>query len=182
MALYGEGWDRWYAPRLGFAANAGLAMLYRRMPRLPRRSAYPFWCGTTDRKREILAETKFNICYENGVFPGYITEKIFDCFFAGCVPVYWGPPNASRYLPPATYIDRTKFEAHGDLYEYLRCMSDDEYRAYRAAIEDFLATKAAGLFSGKHMTDVFLEHVAGGTAGPELPIGDSRREDGSVVP
>jgi hypothetical protein len=161
MALYGEGWDRWYAPHLGFAANAGLAMLYRRMPRLPRRSAYPFWYGTTSRKREILAETKFCMCYENAVFPGYITEKIFDCFFAGCVPVYHGPPNASRYLPRETYIDRTQFASHDDLYGHLRGMSESEYAGYRRAIADFIASRGAEFFSGRHMTDTFLEHVVG---------------------
>lgn len=176
IVLYGEGWDRWHAPGMGFVANAALSMLYRKIPALPRRAAFPFWRGSTSRKREVLADTKFCICYENAVFPGYITEKIFDCFFAGCVPVYWGPRNASRYLPAATYIDRTRFATHEELYEYLRGMSDRDYAGYRAAIEEFLASDAARLFSAKHATQIFLEHVAGEPPGPRLQGADSGGE------
>ena len=32
--------------------------------------------------------------------PGYITEKIFDCFLARSVPVYWGPGNIADHVPP----------------------------------------------------------------------------------
>jgi hypothetical protein len=31
--------------------------------------------------------------------PGYITEKIFDCFIAGVVPVYLGWDGAGRFIP-----------------------------------------------------------------------------------
>jgi hypothetical protein len=41
-----------------------------------------------DSKKNTLEKYKFSICYENARdIPGYITEKIFDCFFAGCVPI-----------------------------------------------------------------------------------------------
>lgn len=169
IELYGEGWDRWYAPQLGFAGNAILAKAYRKISSLPHRRPYTFWRGITTQKRKVLRQSKFCICYENAVFPGYITEKIFDCFFAGCVPVYWGAPNVASSIPPATFIDRTQFGTHQALYDYLRGMSDHEYGAYRAAIADFLASDAAQVFSGKHMTDTFLEHVVGDVARGELP-------------
>ena len=43
---------------------------------------------------------RFYICYENteGV-EDYITEKIFDCFAAGFVPIYWGASNIEKYIP-----------------------------------------------------------------------------------
>ena len=41
-------------------------------------------------KIEWLKSYKFNICFENGSYPGYLTEKLFDAFMAGCVPIYWG--------------------------------------------------------------------------------------------
>jgi len=42
-------------------------------------------------KKPIMEQYKFSIYHENARnIPGYITEKIFDSFFAGCVPVYWG--------------------------------------------------------------------------------------------
>ena len=42
--------------------------------------------GTITTKTECLKRYKFCICYENTKdLDGYITEKIFDCFVAGCV-------------------------------------------------------------------------------------------------
>lgn len=41
-------------------------------------------------KIEWLKDYKFNICFENSSYPGYLTEKLFDAYMAGCVPIYWG--------------------------------------------------------------------------------------------
>nr|WP_272916661.1 glycosyltransferase family 10 [Helicobacter saguini] len=41
-------------------------------------------------KIEWLKDYKFNLCFENSSYPGYLTEKLFDAFAAGCVPIYWG--------------------------------------------------------------------------------------------
>jgi hypothetical protein len=159
MALYGEGWDRWFVPRAGFLGNALLAKLYRSMPGLPRRRPYPFWKGTVRRKMDVLRDARFSICYENAAFPGYITEKIFDCFFAGCVPVYWGAPNVTDYIPSGTFIDRGRFKSHDDLHDYLRGMPRPEYDGYRAAIAEYLVSEQARLFGAARMTDVLLRHV-----------------------
>ena len=51
-------------------------------------------------KIETIKNYKFYICYENmRDIKGYITEKIFDCFEAGCVPIYFGAPNVETYIP-----------------------------------------------------------------------------------
>ncbi|MDR1453444.1 MAG: hypothetical protein LBJ25_05680 [Candidatus Margulisbacteria bacterium] len=44
----------------------------------------------SDNKDVYLRQYKFNICPENSQSPGYVTEKIFDAFHAGCIPVYNG--------------------------------------------------------------------------------------------
>ncbi|MEI0549840.1 glycosyltransferase family 10 [Brachyspira intermedia] len=44
-------------------------------------------------KIEYLKEFKFNICPENTISDGYITEKLFDAFKSGCIPVYNGDEN-----------------------------------------------------------------------------------------
>lgn len=41
-------------------------------------------------KHKWLQEYKFNLCFENSSYPGYLTEKLFDAYNAGCVPIYWG--------------------------------------------------------------------------------------------
>ena len=45
---------------------------------------------SVENKNEWLKDYKFNICFENSSYPGYLTEKLFDAYNAGCVPIYWG--------------------------------------------------------------------------------------------
>ena len=46
-----------------------------------------------ENKREYLRHFKFNLCPENSNTSGYVTEKIFDSIFSGCIPIYWGSEN-----------------------------------------------------------------------------------------
>ena len=43
------------------------------------------------------------------VLERWITEKIFDCFYAGTIPVYLGAPDVARWLPPECFIDMRRF-------------------------------------------------------------------------
>ncbi|MBQ7199641.1 MAG: DUF1919 domain-containing protein [Selenomonadaceae bacterium] len=46
-----------------------------------------------DDKIKYVHEFKFNICSENANRFGYVTEKIFDAFKAGSIPIYYGSDN-----------------------------------------------------------------------------------------
>ncbi|MGX5688864.1 glycosyltransferase family 10 domain-containing protein [Arcticibacter tournemirensis] len=46
-----------------------------------------------DNKREFISKYKFNICPENSNSKGYVTEKVFEAIYSGCIPVYWGSNN-----------------------------------------------------------------------------------------
>ena len=46
---------------------------------------------------------------ENSISVDYVTEKLYDAFAGGCVPVYYGAPNILDSLPdPEAIIDYTK--------------------------------------------------------------------------
>lgn len=45
----------------------------------------------TQGKLDVLRQYKSAICYENTSQPGYVTEKVVDCFVAGTTPIYLGP-------------------------------------------------------------------------------------------
>lgn len=96
--LYGTGWD---IPAVQIGIFGKLEKrFWRHAPRFMRPQPFPSYRGQVDRKRDVLLRTRFSICYENvRDMPGYITEKIFDCFFAGCVPVYWGANNVAEHIP-----------------------------------------------------------------------------------
>ena len=104
--------------------------------------------GPIARKSDVLKQYKFSICYENiKNIPGYITEKMFDCFRAGCVPVYWGASNVNDYIPKNCFIDRTQFASNEELYQYLKNMNAQEYEEYICAIKSFLQSPQAQRFS-----------------------------------
>lgn len=98
--------------------------------------------GMTDAKLDTLSKYKYSICYENMTnVKGYITEKIFDCFFARCIPVYWGADNIADFVPPNTFIDRRNFKDTEAVYEYVKNISEQEYDYYLNNIQKYLQSK-----------------------------------------
>ena len=52
----------------------------------------------------VFSQYKFIICFENSKTPGYITEKIFNVFLAGSIPIYDGAPNITDYINIEAFI------------------------------------------------------------------------------
>lgn len=58
-----------------------------------RNNSTELWEKYGDDKREYLRNFRFNICPENVDAAGYCTEKIFDAFLSGAIPIYHGDRN-----------------------------------------------------------------------------------------
>ena len=52
----------------------------------------------------VFNQYKFIAAFENSHTNGYITEKIFNVFFAGCIPIYDGAPNIGKFINPQSFI------------------------------------------------------------------------------
>ncbi len=154
--LYGFGWDRHYFS--GF---------FRRLNRFNflcklLRPRYKTYKGFVKSKKETMSGYKFAICYENARdIPGYITEKIFDCFFAGCVPIYLGAPNITDYIPANTFIDKRNFKTYDDLYSYIKNMSETEYIDFLDAIKNFVLSEKIYPFSAECFAETLLREIIG---------------------
>ena len=48
------------------------------------------WNEYNDNKIKLLNNCKFTICAENEDTPYYVTEKLFEAFLGGCIPIYAG--------------------------------------------------------------------------------------------
>lgn len=130
--------------------------LYGKQPYgIGRIKQYPFFKGATDNKRETLAGYKFSFCYENSRYDNYITEKLFDCLIAGCIPVYIGAPNVADYVPADCFIDPESFDSFEDLYDYMVSMTEDDYKRYQINAAEFLHTP----FAQSYKPEVFAEKV-----------------------
>lgn len=116
--------------------------------------------GTCATKRDVLKNYKFSICFENAKnYPGLITEKIFDCFAAGTVPIYYGPPNVKDFIPEGCFINFCDFPDYESLYKYLVNMSQEEYDEYLIAAKRFIESKEYYQFTSDGYASLLLMQV-----------------------
>lgn len=81
-----------------------------------------------DDKESYLRQYKFNICPENTVAAGYVTEKLFQSFLSGCVPIYCGADGDPEPLVvnPEAVIFWEKDGDNGEVIERVRRLQEDD--------------------------------------------------------
>lgn len=117
--------------------------------------------GSIPTKYEVLRDYRFSLCYENTQnIRGYVTEKIFDCFHVGCVPIYLGASNITDYIPKGCFIDMRDFESFEALENYITVMGINEYQGYLLNIKRYLSSKEAQLYTDEQFVKDFSHHIA----------------------
>ena len=157
--LFGRGWERPAAlpGRWGRVRNQLRKILGRF---LSARSPYATWRGPVDDKIELLTRARFCLAHENcRDLSGYVTEKLFDCFRAGCVPVYVGPQEIAELVPAGCFIDGRAYETPAALDAFLRTIDDAAYRGTQERIRAFLLSERAKPFSQDHFADVIAREI-----------------------
>ena len=154
--LYGPGWN---AP----------CIFYENWFGHPRFSS---WRGmiddSWDAKVHKIASYKFALCIENNASePGYISEKITDCFCARCVPVYYGSKGIEELIPRDAWIDLRDFRSFEALGEYLFNMDETRYSRYIDAINRFMMSVRLEFFSTRNLFRVIADRL-GFPEGPLL--------------
>ena len=145
--LYGSGWDR--SARMPGILGSIISKIEEKL--LFKKFKFKSWKGIIDKKDDILTGSRFSIVYENvsGQLD-YITEKIFDSFSFGNVPIYWGARNILDYIPKTCFIDRRDFLSHDSLYSFIKNMHEDRFVEYQKNIKNFLHQEKNHLFSIKN--------------------------------
>jgi len=124
--LHGEGWATRH-PAVEPGLHAAAQRVYR---------------GPVADKLALLAGYRFGLVFENTRFSGYISEKLFDCFFARCIPIYSGAPDVAQYVSPAAFIDAREFRSFAELERFLRGITEADGKRYIDAAHIFLASAA----------------------------------------
>lgn len=138
--LYGRGWNK--------------PEKYSVRQRIFGFKKYSTYKGEVPDKIELLSDFKYCLCFENLTdVKGFITEKIFDCFKAKCVPIYWGATDIETYIPKNCFIDFRNFKSYEKLLAYLVSIDERTYNRYIQNIERLLADK-------KRMTPWFEDGYA----------------------
>jgi alpha(1,3/1,4) fucosyltransferase len=162
--LYGVGWD---GPpyRVGTRLPGALQRRVRTVEQI-RHSIRPdpllvaaarAWRGRVEDKADVLGGYRFAICFENMVLEGWITEKIFDCFFAGTIPVYRGAPDIADWVPRECFIDARDFDGYDGLRQHLLALGPNELRAHREAARDFIESDRFRPFSKETYVEMFVQ-------------------------
>lgn len=158
--FYGRGWK-------GLPDCFGtpiLIKIYNKIIRLffdyGKKNLYRNYKGVTNKKLETLSKYKFTICYENQTnLNGYLTEKIFDCFFAGSVPIYLGCENIEKYIPKDCFIDRGGFDSTVQLVEYIASIDENLYNNYIDSINKYLISDNYKQVSETYLNRLILNYI-----------------------
>lgn len=122
---------------------------------------YSTYKGSVNDKIKILSNFKYCLCFENLTdVNGYITEKIFDCFMAKCVPIYWGASNIEKYIPKDCFIDFRDFNNYEKLLTFLNSIDENRYNRYIENIQKLLDNKKfIALWFENGFSKFFLENI-----------------------
>jgi GR25 family glycosyltransferase involved in LPS biosynthesis len=66
-------------------------------------------CYHSQELLNIMNKYKFTICFQNSYNDGYITEKLFNCFFARTIPIYKGSPIISDFINQDSFVTCENF-------------------------------------------------------------------------
>ncbi len=128
--LYGRGWDRWFS-------RSSMWLPYWKN----RKTLLSIYKGPCESKFEVLSRYEFCLCFENMEMKGYMTEKLFDCLYAGCVPIYYGAPDIKDYVDHECYIDCSRFHNWDDLLGYIMSLSVSDIEVMREKGQAFLESE-----------------------------------------
>ncbi|KAI6660690.1 hypothetical protein LOD99_10301 [Oopsacas minuta] len=90
-------------------------------------------CGDREcSKIEAIRPYKIHLAFENGDSTNFVTDKIYQAFEAGVLPVWMGTRDVATAVPKGSYIDVADFDTPKDLALYLIEVLADEtlYQSY----------------------------------------------------
>ena len=144
--LYGQGWNN---PVTSFEKWFGFHRFSCYRGEIP---------GTWDDKVAMMSRYKFALCFENNASqPGYVSEKITDCFCARCVPIYYGSPGVEDLIPQSCWIDVRQFRNFHEIQNFIVNMTPESHAEYLSAIENFMHSDALDFFSTDHYFTTLAE-------------------------
>lgn len=69
---------------------------------------------------------RFSIAAENECFPGYISEKMINCYLAGTVPIYWGDPTIKEEFNERAFICTQDYNDSEQLISRIREVNESK--------------------------------------------------------
>jgi hypothetical protein len=138
--LYGVGWEvSNFRKLLILGAEIVLALRNGFWPKLSRAI---FWftevknyVGTPDSKFRVLAKYKYTLVIENS--QNYMTEKLFDAFLAGSIPIYVGP-DVELFGIPKRFVVQVR-PSLSEINSGIKLAKELNYEAWKGELDTWLA-------------------------------------------
>lgn len=115
---------------------------------------YANWKGhiNSEDKKKLINQYKFNFVIENSSeYNGYITDKIFETFLSGSVPIYLGSKNIDKNIPENCFINLRNFEDLNKLYHFLISINENEYNIFLKNIKDYLKSEKSKVYKTEEL-------------------------------
>ena len=116
--------------------------------------------GPVKNKIKFLSSYKFSIAMENSEGDGYVSEKIFDSFIAGTIPIYYGDYTVDEYINPKSFILIKNEKNMKDKIEYIKDIDNN--------IEKYMNILKENILINENIVDIiekeekeFLCHIFG---------------------
>ncbi len=181
--LYGRGWDgpsfeMGMPPWIPGTAQHTYRWMQKQWQRIRPKpllvAARKVWRGSVASKLDALGNYTFSLVFDNVILNGWVTEKIFDCFVAGNIPVFWGAPDVTDYIPASCFVDMRRFGNYEELRKRLKAMSPGEIQEYRASIREYMGSPLFRQFTKEAFTER-LGRIVEEDAGVTLEAAEAAR-------
>ena len=144
LDFYGTWWGLSLKEKLRHAlANVLIAIKGGYFPRYSGANnyfrVYRNWKGAPVDKLVTMSQYKYSLVIEN--CSEFITEKLFDAFFAGCIPIYVGPKLDGFPIPSNLYF-QTEPDLQSILESYAQIQAID-YSVWSGELEKWLNSSEA---------------------------------------
>jgi len=134
-----------------------------------KRPFFPYWFykkniqrvykGPIKSKFQKLSEYNFTIAFDNSSVPGFIGRAIFDCFYAGTIPIYLGAPDVEKYISKDCFISMRDFKNYEELRKYLKSLTESDIKKYKENARQFLKSEKFKPFTKEYFAKLFVETV-----------------------
>ena len=162
LDVYGIGWDVGFLRKLLiFAAEIRLAIKNRMRPRISSSRGWlklpTNWKGAPKSKLETISQYKYSLVIENSM--DYMTEKLFDAFFARCIPIYVGP-SVDRFDIPANLVVQVD-PTLNSIKRGIEIAKEMDYEKWRASLNAWLMNDlVSNKWSATNVYDAIASEVS----------------------
>lgn len=110
-------------------------------------------------KFSFLNQYRFSLALENCQHNGYCTEKIYQSFAAGNIPIYWGDPHVENWINEKAFINCNSFADPKEAIDYIISIALDDKKCCEMLREPLCIENQLCMKDYDFMLEDWLLHI-----------------------